>query len=93
MTAKTTALLAIQFAALLAGIIGVFTTGPEILLPIIVGIFALIISSLIVCGLWLVPAFKTSPLTRQRRVIWIAAFSTSVLVGLSPLGSLFLFRK
>jgi hypothetical protein len=85
MNLKRTALLAVVVTGCVATILGAFTTTPELITQVIVGIVAFLAAGIVLLLLLWTPWLRALPPERQRRTIWIAAGGTGLVVCLLPL--------
>ncbi len=85
MSPKRTAILAVVITGVVATFLAPFTTTPEVITQISVGVEALAASALVVLILLRIPRLRTLSPAGQRKAIWFAAGSTGMLVCLLPL--------
>jgi len=91
MNSKLTALLAVVVTGFCATVLGAFTTTPEVITQLVVGVSAFLASGIVVVALLWTPWLRALSPERQRRGIWIAACGTGLLVTLLPM-AVALFR-
>ena len=91
MNPKLTAIIGVVVTGFCGMVLGAFTTTPEAITQIIVGIGASLAAGTVLLVLFCTPWMRSLPAGRQRRVIWCAALGTGVITCFLPLGSL-LFR-
>jgi hypothetical protein len=92
MNPRLTALLAVVATGCGATVLGGFTTTPEVITQLIVGITAFLASGIVVFVLFCTPWMRSLSPERQRRAIWFAAATTGVIVCFLPLAG-WLFSK
>jgi hypothetical protein len=85
MDAKLTALPAIVVTGFAAAVLGAFTTTPEVITQLVVGMAASLASGIVLLALLWTPWLRALSPERQRRAIWIAAAGTGLVVCCLPL--------
>ena len=85
MNPKLTALLSVVVTGFGATVIAPFTTTPELVTQVAVGVLAFLAAGVVLLALWWTPWLRALPPQRQRRTIWIAACGTGLVVCVLPL--------
>lgn len=85
MNTKLTAFVAVVVTGFCATFLGAFTTTPEVLTQLVVGVSATLASGIVVLVLMWTPWFGALRPERQRRATWIAACGTGLLMAFLPM--------
>ncbi len=92
MKPKLTALIAVIVTYFCGTLLGAFTTTPDAITQMTVGLGASLAAGAVLLVLFCTPWMRSLPAARQCRVIWFAALGTGVISCFLPL-VLVLFRR
>ena len=92
MNVRKTAIVAVVLTGIVSTIVAAFTTTPELITQLVVGLGAFVASGVVALVLLLTPWLGTLSPRGQRRAVWLAVAGTGAIVCILPFGLTILRR-